>query len=352
MRDFRLEDINTPLKTPDVVLRISKMNKADDLNTLPEVLDELADIEDPEIRQRIAGNPNANIHTLLKLSANGTNVRKHPLFFNLTTKKFKNGNPLNHSWVHDDADPMLASRKMQHLLSFASNPETDLPLLRILANHPSEKVLSAILKNKNANSELLFSLAQHPSGYVRTIVARHPSASPLLLSKMAKNTQSLEKAPEKLTIANSKQCPEDALKLFGDDDHSWVRRCVGKHENSPQETLAKLAFDPSVFVRISVAKNKKTPSYILMRLTDDDEPSIRFALARSQNSTPKILEKLSRDENAKVRYLVALHPNTPSLILDRLANDTHPEIRKAVSKNKNASEQALEKIRSHQFTQF
>ena len=346
MQNFRDIKNNQPLLPDDILVKREKLRKASDTNTLPEVLDELADFPDFIVQQAVAKNSNTPLPTLIKLSGVGINVHKHPAILRTHVQISAKGHPFLNSDLISDPDPYIASQKLRNFLIFASDPEANMDTLRILAKHPNEKVVAALLKNKSITPEFLFSLCEHPSSYVRTLIAKHPKSTSELLSKMVINSQLKKQAPERAIIAINHKCPAQALTSLANDQSVWVRRNVARNNNCPVDVLSRLAFDENSLVRSSVLKHKQTPLYILTRMASDADPNIKAALARREDMPGKVLERLAVDTNENVRLKVAENPNTSTIILDRLSGDSSLKVRKAVIKNSNASQYAIERARS------
>ena len=281
--------------------KYGKINLLESDSTSPEIIDELAEYKDWDVRYAVAMNPNATADILRKLAEDKySNVRK----------------------------------------KVAMNPNTPVDILTKLAEDGDEYVRAEVAKNPKTPVEVLMKLAEDKNLDVRREVANHPRTPVDILRKLAED----EDVGVRFTIVKNPRTPAEALMTLAEDEDWSVKEKVAKHPNTPVEVLMKLAEDKNLDVRREVAYNPRTPAEVLMKLAEDEDRYVRFAVASNPNTPIDILRKLAEDRSFDIRNALAKNPRTPVEVLMKLAEDEDLYVRREVAMNPNTPVDILKKL--------
>ncbi len=296
--------------------------------TSAEVLEQLSQDAEAEVRRAVAKNPNTPENILLRLGKEfSDDVVANPIFSIILLEK-----PESNFFR----------------LSLARSSTLSEELMAKLAVDPDEKIRCAIARNPNTSISLLEKLVEesfnrifkddeyedydfYPGEDIRAHVSENPKTPPALLEKLMQ------------------------------DESSRVRLAVAQNPNAPASILARLAESRMVELRHAVVRNSHTPASVLEYLAGDSEKDIRRSVKQHSNvsdaallilgvlddrsGTPSdVLEKLASDPRSHVRIKVAEHPKTPQHILEQLIDDADIEVCRAMTDNSNASSRILEKL--------
>ena len=281
--------------------RYGKINLLENNNASPEMIEELAEDEDFEVRQEVSKNPNAPAEVLRKLAED------------------------EDVWVRKEV---------------AKNPGTPAEALRKLAEDKNDDVRWKVSKNPNAPAEALKKLAEDEDVDVRADVADNPSTPIEILRKLAGD----KNHTVRYRVADNPNIPVDILRKLAEDGDVDVRIAVVNNPKTPIEVLKKLAEDENWEVRKAVAMNPNTPVDILTKLAEDEVRDVRRAVAENSRTPVGVLTKLAEDKNDGVRWKVTYNPNTPVDILTKLAKDEYWLVREGVAKNPNTPYEILRKL--------
>ena len=281
--------------------KYGKINLLESDSTSPEIIDELAEYKDWDVRYAVAMNPNATADILRKLAEDKySNVRK----------------------------------------KVAMNPNTPVDILTKLAEDGDEYVRAEVAKNPKTPVEVLMKLAEDKNLDVRREVANHPRTPVDILRKLAED----EDVGVRFTIVKNPRTPAEALMTLAEDEDWSVKEKVAKHPNTPVEVLMKLAEDKNLDVRREVANHPRTPAEVLMKLAEDEDRYVRFAVASNPNTPIDILRKLAEDRSFDIRNALAKNPRTPVEVLMKLAEDEDLYVRREVAMNPNTPVDILKKL--------
>jgi len=157
-----------------------KFNLLDNQNTSPEMLEELAEDEDWQVRSGVAYNPNTSVEVLMKLAEDkNKNVR----------------------------------------YELARNPNTRVELLGKLADDKDWDVRCQVAYNRNAPAEILVKLADDKDLNVRYEVTRNPSTPAEVLRKLAED----EEWDVRIGVARNPSTPVEVLRKLAEDEDRNVR---------------------------------------------------------------------------------------------------------------------------------
>ena len=212
--------------------KYGKLNLLENNNASPEMIEELAEDEDKEVRQEVAKNPNAPAEALRKLAEDKySDVR----------------------------------------FAVSGNPNTPAEALKKLANDKYWGVKQAVAKHPNTPAEALKKLAEDGNWDVEEAVAKNPSTPAEALMKLAED----KFAGLRQEVAKNPNAPAEVLRKLADDKNKDVRSIVVRNPKLPVEILRKLAEDKDKIVRIAVASNPNTPADILRKLAEDRNREVR-----------------------------------------------------------------------------
>lgn len=176
-------------------------------------------------------------------------------------------------------------------------------------------------------------LAQSADQEVRRRVAKHPHVPVEILHRLAKDTDWRVRE----AVAVHLQTPVEVLPLLARDISAKVRGTVAAHIHTPEDVLHLLARDVSAKVREAVAAHAQTPEEALHLLARDAQPKVQKALVQRPRLSTEVLLLLVGDTQAKIRRAVADRPQLPTEVLLLLARD----VRRKVARNERTSENVL-----------
>jgi hypothetical protein len=203
--------------------------KAKDPNTPPEILAQLAQHENKNVRAHVAVNPSTPPEALAQLAQDESGHVRYDV---------------------------------------ARNPSTPAEVLTKLAQDEGELTVDAVAENPSAPPEILAQLAQG-KWFTRSVVASNPGTPTEILAQLAQD----ESASVRDSVAKNPSAPLEILAQLAQDESVSVMYGVAKNPNTPLEILSKLAQSENVLVRKGVAKNPNTSPEILAQLAQDD-PSL------------------------------------------------------------------------------
>ena len=248
--------------------------QAQDENTAPEILAELANSKDYLTRQYVASNPNTPIETLENLGEEFPDeIVANPIFDLLQ--------------LENSESKFIKSI----LLSLAKSPKTSVEKLSELANYRDTKIREAVAKNKNISLEIMAFLAKE---YTNSAYQPPKKARP---SDIIINPGDLIR----VAIARRDDITESIAKILSQDNSNYVRRHLAMNSNISFKTIDLLSQDSDYYVRVGVAKNINTPSEILKKLAIDCHVKVRKAVTQNHNTPLDIIKKLANDANKIVR---------------------------------------------------
>ena len=192
--------------------RHGKRNLLESQSTAPEVLEELAEDEDADVRYGVAGNPNTPAEVLMKLAED------------------------EDKWVRQEV---------------AYNRSTPVEILRKLAEDEEENVRQEVAENPGIPSEAIRKLAEDEYWSVRCGVAENPKTPTEALRKLAED----ENMSVRHGVAKNPSTSDEILRKLAEDEDWHVRCAVAKNSNTSSEVLRKLAEDKVWEVRTFARNN-------------------------------------------------------------------------------------------------
>ena len=290
--------------------KYGKINLMENNNASPEMIEELAENEDWQVRKEVANNPKAPAEVLRKLVEDENKSVKYKVINNPSTpvdilKK-----------LADDKDKGVRKE-------VTKNPSIPVVILKKLAEDEDASVREKVAMNPRTPAEFLKKLAEDEDWYVRYEATRNLSTPVDILRKLAED----EEWHVRYEVAINPNTPVDILRKLAEDKNSAVRQGVAKNPNTPAEAFVILADDRDKWVIREVAINPNTPVDILRKLAEDKNSAVRQGVASNFNTPVDILRKLAEDEDFEVRQEVVNNPSTPVDILRKLAEDKNWSVR-------------------------
>ena len=234
--------------------KYGKINLLENNNASPEIIDELAEDEDTDVRYEFAKHPNTSVDILKKLA-------------------------------EDEIGDVRSA--------VAENPNTSTEVLMRLAEDEDWHVRREVAKNTKTPAEALKKLAEDKDEDVRYEVVKNSSNSVEVLRKLAED----EDEWVRMGVAKNPKTPTEVLMRLAEDEDANVRYMVANHPRTPVEALTKLAEDKNERVRYVVANNPNTPAEALRKLAEDEDASVRIEVANNPSTPTEALRKLAKDEN-------------------------------------------------------
>ena len=360
--------------------------QAQDENTAPEILVNLAENKDYLTRQYIAENPNTPTEILLKLGTEfPREVLDNPIFdlLLLENPNLISDIPIKtlRSLIKQDNVPEsfvveCAERESdkETLLGITSNPVASRNIIEKLTKSKFPEVAEAAKLHINWSGEMkegwqelaeekikiirpLYSGAatrikhlQHEQPYL-SILAKLGWIPNFLISHWNKHWNKWEILRD---IANSVNTSPITLTELEKNNNPRIRRLIAINPNTPIETLENLVDDDEQggafggemqTVKMGLLENPNAPPIVLDKLAEHQNYQAREAVAKHHNCSVHTLNKLAEDESIEVCYQVAINPNTTSLILKKIFDRCEKiYIKKAIARHPNCSTGLLEKL--------
>ena len=130
--------------------------------------------------------------------------------------------PLQRHQLKGMAPALLTAQEAASAHTVPVMTESKLRRLRILAQHPDEKIRQSVASNRNCPPETLLSLAADPADAVRGEVAHNPTVPLGLLRNLAADRSETVRAWSVLNPS----LPEEVLSALAIDDARTVRELV------------------------------------------------------------------------------------------------------------------------------
>lgn len=338
--------------------RKERKTKGSELTPEQQKLIKLSSSEDPDDREKAAGDPNLPVEKLVELSKD---------------KSF---------WVQEKAaeNPNLPADRLNDLskhefwgvrYGVASNPNTPYTILRKMAQKDKDRSVKEKAESKlSSKKDEVLETAMASSEYTpeqKKLIQMARSFDPL-------GSMSFKGKYNRLSAAKSDELPLPFLVGLTDDEDREVQRHALKNPRMPEEILKKVAvenkerdFGPAEeacanpnlkdqdFLReassfgraaqLGVLKNPNTPEDVIEKFGRREKYSgDRAYAAQHPNASPKLLEDLSKDKEWQVREAVAGNKKTTKETLHDLIWDEHFAVRRAAAKNENTDPNDLDRL--------
>ena len=305
--------------------------QAQDENTAPEILAELANSEDRLTRQYVAGNPNTSIEILEMLSIEFPEaITANPIFYLL----------------------LLENSESKFLrLCLAKSSTTPVDTLEKLIETEDLEILCAVAKNFNSSNSILEKLAilknnntinSWNKSQVRYNLALNPKLSLFLMKILAKDKDNFVR----YNLAVNTAIPVEIIELLAKDASSYVCQGVVSNPKTPVAIIEELAERNELDLRQELIKNPITPSSIIQKIFNKNRLTVELRiLLGSTTKIIEIIEQLASDCKVIVRRAVASNPNTPASVLEQLLKDNYPDTHNVLLDNPSTPQKIKETIR-------
>ncbi|WP_052887981.1 hypothetical protein [Thermogemmatispora carboxidivorans] len=308
----------------------------------PELLEDLANAPEVEIRSAVAANPATPPALLLSLIEDpSSQVRSAAAL---------------HPQLPEQALARLAhSPESEVRRAVASHPALGAIERELLATDASAEVRAAVVPHLPPESALLRSLAVDESSQVRAAVATHPALPEALLASLASDS-ALEVV---LALAGNPCLPTGLAEQLCAHPEEKVRQCAASHPALAPETLHHLAASHKQdrALLAGLARNPHTPAAVLARLVELDDREIHLALCQQPHLPTSLLEGLAarylsewRRQRAalvteestqpiEILRSLAAHPAAPLTLLEQLLRLNDSEVAISVATHSQVSAQ-------------
>ena len=310
----------------NILSKISKMSEEELINLAcstsdVEILNNLAENENCNVRWAVAGNKNTPIEFLAVLAQ----------------------------------DEERGVREQ-----IALNASTSAELLAVLANDDVYEVRTAVAINGNTSADVLAMLAKDKYFFVRCAVAENENTPKETLAVLADDCY----LGVRQNVAGNKNAPKEALVMLSKDYNEWVSKRAEDALRERNKKLGKennmiLSLDVTTLpydVRMTMAENKESPLELLEVLACDSDGDVREEIAKNESVTAHILDKmvdyeLANELDQTNLCVISDHPLTTTETLNKILNfkewgdeDKRNEVLTCLAVNPNLSAAMLEKL--------
>lgn len=241
------------------------LERATDPQTSDRELADHATSTDPQVRERVAGNPSTSAETLQLLSK----------------------------------DAMASVRRI-----VAQNPHTGSDMLDILADDAEHEVQQAVAANLNTMAstvERIMATTNSPDDIGHIVAAN------AVLTEPTQHMLCRGKVYVRFILSHNPCITRDVQQSLAGDDVAFVRAGIGEITDDVR-ILGMLAEDPSQTVRAAVGMNRMTPKRALAKLASDQAPQVRESVAKNEQTPVGVLGRLALDVSERVRKAVFINP--------------------------------------------
>ncbi|AFY80667.1 hypothetical protein [Oscillatoria acuminata] len=314
----------TPVDTSSIEF---KLRLATDPTTASNYLRKLADSGDRQIRETIAGNPNAPTELLLQLGADfPEQLLNNPIFPLLCLEELHQVDdiPLKTlcSLLKQPNVPEhffelgVKTQNWEAIGSLGMNPKTPKAILERLVQTTSNSEWQQVAKlHVNWEGEISEGGEAIAREEMERIFTSYSSRIELQQCKQlyVNSRIGLESLPDcviqQQEIAADPKTSRRILESLSCSEHFEIRLAVAAHPSTPSEVLTQLAQEPQDWINQAIAGNPNTPPAVLTQLATDSQQSV------------------------EVLQAIALHPDTPLPILQHLVSSKYPTVTQAAIEN-------------------
>ena len=303
-----------------------RWNVAENVNTPPAILTELAKDENDYVREKVAKNANTPPEALTEL------LKDKKDSIRMEVAKNRNSSPETLTNLTEDDNSYIRR-------SVAENTNTSFETLAMLASDNDAYVRRSVAQNANCPHNILIKLSKDKAPSVRWCVIKILNPLPRALIDVFNEAPYIRRS-----VAENINCPTGILSKLAWDEDKSVRYYVAINRNSSYETLNKLANDYTEYVRWGVALNTNTSVETLALLAKDNGVYVRIKVAENTSCSRVTLDELAQDEMLYVRGNVAENMNCSRVTLSELAKDSAEYVRRRVASNSNSSSEILAEL--------
>ena len=327
--------------------------QAQDENTAPEILAELAKSKDYLIRQYVAANLSTPTETLLNLGVEfPDHIIANPifdlLFLENPSSYFVKLSLVRSSTTSQQTLIRLADlenitiEEIEILYAIAYNQNTPIKVLDNLLNwQPNfyfyygsgvnihrvlDRIVYFVANNQNTPSYLLKKIASDRSREIHRRISNN-QIYPKTLKKLREsiNFKILR------VIANNSNASNEILEYLAGENCPQLHQIILKNSNVSQKAIDIIKFRQQPHRR---------SSYLLEELAQDQRAEVRALVASYPKIPLSIVKSLVKDRNLLVSFAILQNPNVPTIILEELAKKSHKKIHKIILKHPNVSSKA------------
>lgn len=373
--------LSKSLKTPPYVLELLATTDAVDgvaqnPNTPPHVLNQLAKHISPYVRECVVKNPSTPLETLSELLSQPNleignfkfntyndyvrfayeypNVPKLELYSILLVKEAEEEAQNINSFIRFNKENYISAKAhfdaiqddIENRCRFARMCNTPITILEELAKDGHAEVRAEVSKNPNLPQHCLIELAKDPLVYIRRNLASYDAYNdknkiiPIEVFEILAADEAQEVRKE---IASNPRTPVNILTKLAKDSSLEVKKRIAKNPNTPIDALEYLWQEDKLFE----PKNHNTPGYIISEViakTSDSEKLTKILENYGGQLPVSCLKKLAMHGSNIVRGYVARRSNTPLSVLERLTYDDYWFTQCSLASNPNTPPYLLEEL--------
>lgn len=296
--------------------------------TPPQLLEELANSGDDELRRVTAWNPASPSSALEPMAGDeSVKVRVAVAQAAATPLRVLKG-------LAEDDDVDVRSK-------VAANPSTPWTALKALLGDCDAGVRANAVANVKTPRRLAAALASDQAQQVRREVAKLAGVGADVLAGLAGDRDAAVRA----ALARNSRTPPTVLAALVEDPSSNVRSAVAANPHSPPAVLKALVGDDRWQPRVGAAENPAMAAELLAVLAADEDFNVRFYAAKNPATPQESLRALAKDRRWHVRAGVALNAAAPAAVLEKLATDSVRDVRRYLCESVSVAQSLLEVLR-------
>jgi len=287
----------------------------------------------------------------------------------------------------------ISSKKNNFIKEVASNQDSPLDFLELLAKSPCSDVIELLVSNPASSKSLLRSLAKNNWDLIEEGISKNPNLPEEFFDRIARG----QNRGAKISLIERNDLDVNLVIVLSADEDDYIRKIACQKPALPEDLIRRLARDPKESVRAMIAKRNDLSPELIQELYKSRSMEIDRALAANIAITdsmrdefvqsndkdllgaaflnPRLTEiqlaKLSKEKNkswiktwlydkkvicdeaikilatvkhAEVREQVASLDVTPISVLEMLAFDIDAEVRTAVAEHPKCTDKLLREI--------
>jgi hypothetical protein len=200
---------------------------------------------------------------------------------------------------------------------------------RIILNHPSDAVRSALAASRFASITSLRQLAKDPKKFVSDAAKKNPNFPIDDLMRAAQESDD-PSAWENLIRSTQDLKILETIVNLRDEKYERARAAVAYRTGLPDHLIDKLKEDPNVRVREALAGNESISFSVMRQMMGDESPRVVSSLSRNRNLPVEYAMEILNDESLDASIRLGAFGN-PTIkndieIAKRFTRDPDPSV--------------------------
>lgn len=332
--------------------------------TPADVLAQLSESSEVEVRRAVTLNPNASLQVLGRLASEfPQEFLRNPILpiLNMTQPDFIKKLPvlawagmlrseqISPAWFQQVKSDVRFQRLQPAIwkliqLHVSQTGETRKTLDQLVLDKPPRSwkiTLQEEFKRNRAMGIHATALTPADEGELLLLfVLLFPAVVPMLREQWIQAARNVERQAGSL-LAFTKTVGGKTLAVLSQEKSLYVRCQVARHPRVSAKILSRLALAIQPEIRRAVASNPATPPEIIAPLLADPHSSVRRAAASHPALTSQDHEMLASDKESSVRAALASLHLLDQRLITQLASDPSAQVRAAVARNLYAPQEVL-----------